>query len=337
MATTKSQSLFRRVFPTRRSHYDNTRPSNFETIGGVYQEPSRKGFHHEVLIVREERTAGDLGKQLKSLNDNATAATEPLSSASSFDDSLSGNESSSARSSRYPSPYLNMELRRQPSQRNLFSNMDFHSLDNDVEGDEESVSSDPVVECVTADASAWISSGDSRHHDGAPLITLRSESVRLIDPKRPELQLGDDEVLHKVLTKASKHLPRHSGNFASLHVMINSERLRNKIAPLQRMVALDEMARQHAVEMANQLCLRHASLHDLQKSLYHQQPQAAPSRIGSNVASCNDGDAACLFSFMMKECVADRNNILDRRYTYMGVGTCKSQHDGKLYVCQLFV
>lgn len=233
-----------------------------------------------------------------------------------------------------------MDWRRQPSQRNLFANMDMSILDEEDEEQEEKSQS-----ASSSSASAWKSSGDSHHHDGAPLITLRSESIRLIDSKRPELQLDDDEVLHKVLTKASKRLPRHCGNFASLHVMINSERLRHQVAPLQRMPALDEVARQHAAHMAAERCLQHAEWDDLEEALrlrHEQQPTEATapqalSRIGSNVASCGDGDLVRLFASMVNESMADRNNILDRRYISMGVGTFKSQHDGKLYVCQLFV
>jgi hypothetical protein len=37
----------------------------------------------------------------------------------------------------------------------------------------------------------------------------------------------------------------------------------------------------------------------------------------------------------MMETVADRNNMLDRRLTCMGIGTAKAD-DGTLYLCQLF-
>jgi Cysteine-rich secretory protein family len=349
MATTKSQSLFRRVFPARRSRNGDNAKSTFETIGGVYQEPTRSAFtkHQEVMMIIHEGQEDhddhtrDLGKKLMSLNDSATAATESLSSDGSFDDSVGGGQSSSSASSNNscssPAPdILNMDWRRQPSQRNLFANMDMHSLDEE-EKEEDVPQCDSIENSSNDCSSTWKSSGDSHHHDGAPLITLRSESVRLIDPRRPELQLGDDEVLHKVLTKASKRLPRHSGNFASLHVMINSERLRHQVAPLQRLPALDEMARQHAAHMGQHQRLQHAELSDLQESLLTSHQAAPLCRIGSNVAACGDGDLLRLFSYMMKDSMADRNNILDRRYTCMGVGTFKSNQDGKLYVCQLFV
>jgi hypothetical protein len=56
-------------------------------------------------------------------------------------------------------------------------------------------------------------------------------------------------------------------------------------------------------------------------------------RIGSNVC-CIEGDLVRMHHCMMKS-TADRNNILDRRYTDMGIGTYKSSN-GKLYVCELF-
>jgi uncharacterized protein YkwD len=41
-----------------------------------------------------------------------------------------------------------------------------------------------------------------------------------------------------------------------------------------------------------------------------------------------------IHSYMMTS-VADRNNIMDRRFTSMGVGTAKAD-DGTLYLCQIF-
>jgi hypothetical protein len=336
----KSQSLLRRVFPTRGNRRDaSNENASFETLGGVFQEPTRFLSTKDMvlMIVQEEQgdhqspSDLDLGKKLMSLNENATAATSTMSSTSSFDESiLSGSRCMSLLSSP-----MNLEWRRQPSQRNLFANLDMHSLDEEEEQEDKHSYSD--VGCNHNYVGAWKSSGDSHHHDGAPLITLRSESVRLIDPRRPELQLDDQEVLNKVLTSAAKRLPRLVGNFASLHVMINRERLRHQTAPLQRLAALDELAREHASEMARNQFLHHAKLVDLEESLrYRLSSSLVIQRTGSNVASCGDGDLARLFSCMMKENTADRNNILDRRYTYMGVGTSKSI-EGTLYVCQLFI
>jgi hypothetical protein len=339
----KSQSLFCRVFPTR-GNRNNDAPSDsenstFESFGGVFQEPTKLlGTKNMVLMIvqEEEEDDGhfpsdhpfpsDLGKKLMSLNDNATATTGTISTASSFDESMKSSSLSGSRS--FTSTPMNLEWRRQPSQRNLFANMDMHNNTLDEEEEEE----EPQEDCNSDNSNtvvAWKSSGDTHHHDGAPLITLRSESVRLIDLKRPELQLDDNEVLHKVLTSAAKRLPRHLGNFASLHIMINRERLKHQAAPLQ-------LAREHAAEMACKQYLHHAKLTDLQESLMRRHTSSnVIQRIGSNVASCGDGNLARLFSCMMKENTADRNNILDRRYTCMGVGTAKST-DGKLYVCQLF-
>lgn len=340
--TYKSHSLFRRILSTRRVQEDKNSNSKYETLGGVYYESVmlQNNNQQELMVIQEDNDSDDhwyplqqevpkffetLEKKLPTLyDDGATISTGmetlSLNSNNSFDDSLEDSGSVCSYHSRGPT--ISIEWKRQHSQRDLFANMN----DDEEAGNEES-----------AIVYKWKSSGDSCHHDDAPLITLRSESIRLIDPRRPEFQLEDDEVLRKVLAGASKRLPRHTACFASLHVMINNERVKHQVAPLQRCNPLDDLAREHAAHMGRKQTLEHVDCQALQKSLTrccnwnkHQQ------RIGCNVSCCTDGDLIRLHASMMKNSVADCNNVLDRRYSYMGVGTYKSLHDGKLYVCQLF-
>jgi hypothetical protein len=310
----KNSSLFRRVLPRKVHTNSSDEAHNFETVGGVYQDAKLMTVHHKNVMF-----CGNIGEKLQTLNSgsNGSIMTEPtcaettISTSTSFDVSMDSDGN----------PCTGMvpfQWTRMASQRNLFANM---SLDDEEEEDSNATSTD------------WKSSSNANHHEGAPLITLRSESVRLIDPRFPELQLGDGEVLHKILTKAAKNLPRHSGSFCSLHVMINAERVKRQVAPLQRMPYLDELARQQAKDMALKESLQHADLQQWQVSLSFDM-MLQGSRVGSNVAACQDGNLHRLFQNQMK-CTGDCNNVLDRRYTYMGVGTCKGS-DGKLYVCQVF-
>jgi Cysteine-rich secretory protein family len=183
------------------------------------------------------------------------------------------------------------------------------------------------------DERGWKSSGERNHHDGSPLIALRSASQRLIDPTRPGLQLGDDEVYRNVMLNARK-LPKPMGGIVGLHVVLNNERIKHRIAPLQRMPALDEIAQAHAARMAANQRLEHCNLDGLLRSLVEKDDTRA-RRVGSNVSSCS-GDVALMHERMMKESVSDRNNVLDRRYTKMGVATRKGSN-GTLYVCQIFI
>lgn len=57
-------------------------------------------------------------------------------------------------------------------------------------------------------------------------------------------------------------------------------------------------------------------------------------RIGENVAVGNTIQE--IHMAMMSDLIADKNNILDRRYIYFGMGTAKSEVTGKLYLCQIF-
>lgn len=57
-------------------------------------------------------------------------------------------------------------------------------------------------------------------------------------------------------------------------------------------------------------------------------------RVGENVAVGNSIKEIHLA--MMSDSIADKNNILDRRYIYLGMGTAKSEVTGKLYLCQIF-
>jgi hypothetical protein len=179
----------------------------------------------------------------------------------------------------------------------------------------------------------WKSSGDAHHHDGSPLIVLRSASQRLIDPSLPGLELGDDEIHRKVMLNARK-LPKALGGLAGLHVILNNERIKRQVAPLQRMPALDEIAQHLAARMADNQELKHCDPVEILRLLL-EKGNTCVKRVGSNVSFC-DGDVAGMHERMMRESLSDRNNILDRRYTTLGVATRKAPN-GSLYVCELFL
>jgi Cysteine-rich secretory protein family len=189
----------------------------------------------------------------------------------------------------------------------------------------------------------WNSSGGLDHHRGSPVVAPRSQKRQeLIDPDRPELILGENEVLSKILAQ-SRRLPKHPGSYASLHVLINNERVKRQVAPLTRMAELDTMAREHAKMMAedpNHRHQQHPSQHFLErvvlKTLLDEHDYTV-HRIASNAWSCGASELKDVHKELMEHSKSDRNNILDRRYTRMGVGTYQSPANGKLYVCQLFI
>ena len=197
--------------------------------------------------------------------------------------------------------------------------------------------------------SNWTPSDGPDFHKGAPIIARRPSGVKT-DPRLADL--NDQMLLSHVMFEARK-LPRSPGPFASAHVLINSERQRRTVQPLRRCPPMDEIARRQAKVMAEAGKLEHTKdsvqLHDeivdiLQKienkiddcdKVDENSPvpkQRQDRRIGENVWRGNT--IKDIHRIMMKN-VSQRNNILHRRFVYMGVGTAKGE-DGLLYLCQIF-
>jgi hypothetical protein len=167
---------------------------------------------------------------------------------------------------------------------------------------------------------AWISSDSPAHHEGSPLVLW----IHRTD--KADKRLSDEEILGRIMMRSRK-LPQHPGCFASNHIMINSERTRRLIPPLTRCPEMDELAREQAARMASVNDLSHSHQADLQERLGQHC-----LRLGENMT--RGPDIKTIHKAMITS-LADRNNILDRRFTWMGIGTAKGP-DGTLYLCQLF-
>jgi hypothetical protein len=177
--------------------------------------------------------------------------------------------------------------------------------------------------------SRWTSSGSPAHHKRAPLVVKRSKSLLGISHQQEDdLGKPEDEAaaLGIVMARARK-LPSSVACFSSNHIMINSERTKRLAQPLVRVPALDKLARSHAAGMAAAQQLYHSENVDLQDRI------GKPSlRLGENVTR---GATLKDMHIETMKTVADKNNIIDRRFTSMGIGTAKSS-DGTLYLCQIF-
>ena len=118
--------------------------------------------------------------------------------------------------------------------------------------------------------------------------------------------------------------------------MINNERTKRTLAPLKRKPSLDEIAKEHATKMANQGQLIHPDLDDLQQQSHSTTPEAPCSeydqRLGANVGC---GSNIEHIHQVMISTESNLNNMIDRRFVYMGIGTAKGD-DGSLYLCQIF-
>jgi Cysteine-rich secretory protein family len=166
--------------------------------------------------------------------------------------------------------------------------------------------------------SCWSSCDKLDYHRGAPLIVTSPESGHPIDDPAAELGI--------VLAK-SRRLPASTA-FASNHVMVNNDRISQMVAPLIRLSELDAIARSHAEDMARKGEVFHSKPQEIRSSFCR-----ASRRLGENVA--RGPDIRAIHAGMMNN-VSDRNNLLDRRYTNMGMATARGKDDGLLYLVQVF-
>lgn len=176
----------------------------------------------------------------------------------------------------------------------------------------------------------WKPTGVFRYHCHSPVLAntngIHKEMKGRLESES-ESEVNVDNALAMAMAR-SRRLPG-TWYFSSGHVMINKERAKACVAPLVRQRELDEQARAHAAVMAAQQYVHHSS----SSTTTFSSTLASYRRMGENVAS---GDSIrSMQREMVKASLADKNNMLDRRYTHMGMGTARGA-DGRLYMCQLF-
>lgn len=185
-------------------------------------------------------------------------------------------------------------------------------------GDGSSTSSlhdSSMSECSAS--SVWKSCKSLDYHTGAPLIVASPDSSE---------QIRDEaEALGRAISR-SRRLPG-TWYYASNHIMVNRERTSMMVAPVTRLSELDAIAREHSERMAAECRLFHSEPFEIQSSF-----SRTSRRLGENVAR---GATIRKIHKAMMEKLSDRNNILDRRYSNMGMATARGS-DGMLYLCQVF-
>ena len=152
--------------------------------------------------------------------------------------------------------------------------------------------------------------------------------MRKINPENK--YLSDSEMVARVVV-ASGSLPKSNTYLTSNHLLINDERLKRVMAPLKRSAHLDELARAQARAMAEADSLFFSNPDELCDAIAGHCESS--TRVGQNVA--RGASVLAIHKNMIRESLADRNNILDRRFLAMGVGTAKSANN-TLFVCQIF-
>jgi uncharacterized protein YkwD len=218
----------------------------------------------------------------------------------------------------------------------VFFNLALHHHHDDCNKNETSKSTIDTEPCITLESSpsessstrslpmSWKTTGTNSFLRNAPLLVCD-----------PDLS-GDDQApienaaqkLGEIISRSKQHLPKES-QYSSNHVMVNYYRIQRCAAPLLRLSELDEIARAHASAMASADRLFHIDPMQLRQSFHHPT-----RRMGENIAKGNT--IRDIHRAMIETSISDRNNIIDRRYTHMGMGTATCHQDGQLYLCQVF-
>lgn len=175
----------------------------------------------------------------------------------------------------------------------------------------------------------WIPSNLQDHSRGVPFLVRKPEYDSLNEP--------DDKKLLKEILLKSRKLPQEPGKYASNHIMVNHARTKRNIPTLRRERYMDQIAREHAELLAKekQIFLIDNPL-ELRNRLIEMDRETNElpvfERVGMNVG--RGKDIAEVQRFMMAA-LAERNNIYDKRFFSMGMGTYTADN-GVLYMCQVF-
>ena len=126
----------------------------------------------------------------------------------------------------------------------------------------------------------------------------------------------------------NKRLPTVCPGFVSSnHVLVNKERTALHLPALTRRVELDELAREFASAMAKNGNLRQSPpMMDMEDLIQPCETFGVNVACGASIQEIHE---------KMLQNPSERNKMVDRRYSHMGMGTAKGKN-GKLYLCQIF-
>jgi len=138
------------------------------------------------------------------------------------------------------------------------------------------------------------------------------------------------------MSERAEALPKLTGRFGNNHLLINIERIKRNIKPLVRDHSLDAIALDHAKEMAAADQLHHSGA---QTTIAEILRASGPFRlIGENVTKQGRGTkylTSLAHRKLFANSSADKRNMLDLRYTLLGVGSEVSD-TGIVYICQIY-
>jgi uncharacterized protein YkwD len=115
-----------------------------------------------------------------------------------------------------------------------------------------------------------------------------------------------------------------------LAILINQERKRRRLYPLERSPQLDYIAAEHCRDMAQLGSVFHSvnTVIDLQTKL-------SSSKVGENIQRGDSMYQMHCMTMSNSKCT-NRSNILSNQFTEFGSSIYIGEKDGKIYCCQLF-
>jgi len=204
--------------------------------------------------------------------------------------------------------------------------------------------------CNAATNYEWIRSSNDDHNNHMPTYTihkLNKESFKRVAEaynkstksalregavkKKVDRREWERALLLSVVKEKRKSLPS-SFYVANCHILINNERANHFILPLIREKELDKVASRHARHMIDMNTCEHSDIKHLISTFSNLSPWR---RIGENV--CCGKSIQAIHNEIIKnpDCIADKNNMYDRRFSSFGVGIATSS-EGVVYICQIY-
>jgi hypothetical protein len=196
-----------------------------------------------------------------------------------------------------------------------------------------------MMDTVTNSSTPPLQNERGSNNQSIEAVWLPSTSVD--HNNRKLLKAANDRKLLKMIMGRAKKLPQTSGKFACNHIMVNTERVKKRVPPLTRYRDLDRVAREHARAMADENMVRHMDgptylqariLERKDMDISADDERLFFPRLGVNIARGKNVEG--IHKLMMANS-AERNNVLDKRFTTLGMGTARAE-DGMIYLCQVF-
>jgi len=190
----------------------------------------------------------------------------------------------------------------------------------------------------------WSSSANKENCKDMPAYTMHSLNKESFKKEEKRLSDSDEEkdmdegvrdrtLLLSVVKDKRKSMPKSYTFIDNCHILINNERSDKFILPLVREIELDKLASDRAQQMMKNKKCEHSDIENLIPKISDHADSW--QRIGENVFRGISIKGIHDEIINNPDCVADKNNMYDRRFSSFGIGVATSS-EGAVYVCQIY-